>query len=251
MGTPPHIGYINELLGRASCIILKDFDLNGFLLPSAIKVQPEKCIWYGVGCNYRYIQNNPVFDKYRFRFVSTIDMKRRDDDVYLPAPYDTDNHNYIEKSMDGKIILLHTPSDQQKGTQVVHNAISGILDKYTHVEYLEISNRVNSYTVNEKKKAHIFIDQMGKYHILGYNSIEAAAFGSAVVTDKRHDTDNPAIHAEPETLESVLAELIQNPARIIQNGRDMREWVVKKHGYANAYSVLEPFIDQIVLKGCK
>jgi len=240
------LDHVQDLLDNAACIILKDYDLQAYELP-LITVDPSKCIWYGVGANYRYRQKESIFDKWAMRLVSTPDMLCRDDDIYLPAPYDTDEYTARKMKLTKEINVIHSPSNiTQKGTPLINTVINKIMVEYPKVKYIEIAGQSHAYAMREKRNADIFIDQIGQHHILGYNSIEAAAYGSCVVTDTRDDTDNPAVHATPDTLYKVLEGLVKKPAEIIKNGRDMRKWVVGAHGYKAVMGQLEPLIDRIV-----
>jgi len=240
-------GFINQMLSEAACIIMKDYDIPGYMLPPNIRLDPKKSIWYGVGANYRHLQADRTFDKYRFRMVSTPDMIYRPDDIYLPAPFDTEKYIRIADRDYDPITIMHSPSNpEQKGTNIISAAVNKICCSYPFVHFSLTGGAPNNIVMEMKENADIFIDQIGKNQILGYNSIEAASFGAAVVTDTSQDNDNPAIHASRTTLYSVLEGLVTDPSKIDAAGKEMRSWVVRTHGYRSVMELLEPYIDEIV-----
>lgn len=134
-------------------------------------------------------------------------------------------------------IIVHAPTNRDfKGTKYVEDAVRSLLRRL-RFEYRRVENVSHSQALSMYREADIIIDQVlcGSYGML---SVEAMAMGKAVVAyirddvKKRQPRDLPIVSATPETLGTVLQDLIINPEKRRQAGIKGRAYAEKHHDIA-------------------
>lgn len=132
------------------------------------------------------------------------------------------------------IKVIHAPTNRSfKGSVYVEAAMKE-LQKNSNVVYQGIERMSHNEAMKAYMEADIVIDQLmcGTYGML---SVEAMAMGKVVVAFIREDVKQhfpsglPIVNARPEALYDVLLQLSKNPGRLVQIGRDSREYVMRYH----------------------
>ena len=143
-----------------------------------------------------------------------------------------------------KIVVLHAPSDPIiKGTVYLERAITALQAAGYPVELRLLQRRPHSEIRRAFAEADIVVDQLlfGWY---GNFSIEAMACGRPVVCYMRDDLTElagyapPILSATPATIQSVLAELVENAAVRRSLAEAGRDYVARVHSPARIASRL-------------
>lgn len=139
-------------------------------------------------------------------------------------------------------------SDVKKGISFFEEALEVIRDKYKDkVEIRITENLPYDEYMKVYEKADILLDMVYAYD-QGYNALEAMARGKVVFTGAEEEflqnyglmEDEVCINALPDVtyLVKKLSELIENPEKIREIGRNARAFVEREHDYikiARAY----------------
>ncbi len=131
--------------------------------------------------------------------------------------------------------IVHAPSKQSiKGTIYVENAVKALQDKKIPFEYIRVEGLSNIEAMKVYADADIIVDQL----ILGAHGIfacEGMALGKPVVC-YIHDSllstypeGFPIVNANPDTIESVLEELLLSPQKRHDIGIQSREYAEGVH----------------------
>jgi len=131
--------------------------------------------------------------------------------------------------------ILHAPSKKSiKGTIFVEKAIESLRKKGLLFEYIQVENLSNKEAIKLYSTADIIIDQL----MIGSHGIfacEGMALGKPVICYIQNfmlDTypeGFPIVNANPDTIESVLEELILSPEKRYKIGLQSREYVERVH----------------------
>lgn len=131
-------------------------------------------------------------------------------------------------------LIIHAPTNRQfKGSMIVEQVIEKLKGR-ARFSYMAVEKMSNRDAIRAYSSGDIIIDQIlcGSH---GFLSVEAMALGKVVVAFIRDDvrvnmpTDLPIVNANPDTLESVLQELIAHPELRHQIGIASRQYVEKYH----------------------
>ncbi len=132
--------------------------------------------------------------------------------------------------------VLHAPSRNMdnKGSKFVESAIASLKAKKLPFEYIRIQGLTNSEAIKAYAQADIIVDQlMAGSH--GIFACEGMALGKPVVC-YIHDSlvstypdGFPIVNANPDTIESVLEELILSPQKRHDIGKQGRKYVEEVH----------------------
>lgn len=131
-------------------------------------------------------------------------------------------------------LLLHSPTaPNAKGTKFVLDAVERLKASYDF-EFLLLERMARQEALEVMSHCDIYIDQLivGSH---GYGAVEAMAFGKPVicyinpVAGKDYPRELPIVNADPDNIEEVLANLIQNAARRHELGIKGRLYVEKYH----------------------
>ena len=160
----------------------------------------------------------------------------------IPTPINIDKIKFKKLKIKERINIFHginRGSYYKKGTPIVEEALKELQLKYPDkINIIYAENIPYNEYKNLYNDAHIFIDQLYSYD-QGYNALEAMASGKCVITgfekedQEYYNMNTPAINGaiDPKELFSQLEELILNPERIIEIGKNARQFVEEKHHY--------------------
>lgn len=132
-------------------------------------------------------------------------------------------------------LIVHAPSNNAiKGTKFVEKAIEELGRKKIPFEYKRITNMTNAQAMECYKSADIIIDQLilGSYGIF---ACEAMALGKPVVCYIQeslihtYPKNLPIINANPNTIQSVLENLLTDGNYRYQSGLKSREFAQEYH----------------------
>ena len=140
---------------------------------------------------------------------------------------------YLPSLITKKPLIVHAPTQRKfKGTDYIEAVIGDLKTKH-HFDYKCIEGKSRKEALQLYKEADIIIDQVlcGAF---GNLSVEGMALGKPVVCYIREDMeaktpDLPIKSANPDTLYTVLEELIKNPKMRRDLGRKGRSYVEKHH----------------------
>ncbi|WP_337191392.1 glycosyltransferase family 4 protein [Virgibacillus salexigens] len=143
-------------------------------------------------------------------------------------------------------LIVHAPTSRNlKGTEFILNAVSTLKRKGIPLKF----KLIEGYTYQETKQllsqADIVIDQL-RIGASGFISSEAMAFGKPVICYIREDLVDkysgklPIVNANPSTILTVLKELVQNPVKWGELGREGRKYIESFH---DAPIVADRYID--------
>jgi len=161
----------------------------------------------------------------------------------IPNPVNIDKIHFQEIRIENKINIFHginKGSYYKKGSDKIISVLKKLKNKYgNRIEITTVENKAYNEYISLYKNSHIFIDQLYSYD-QGYNALEAMAAGKCVVTGFEEECVNyykinqeVAVNAsiEEEKLFIQLENLIQNPTRIIEIGKNARKFIETHHGY--------------------
>ncbi len=149
-------------------------------------------------------------------------------------PVDIEKFKYIGTNPEKRLKILHAPSNPEyKGTKYIIDAINRLKLEFDF-EFNIIKDVKAEELYLEVVKTDLVIDQMlvGFY---GLFTIESMALGKPVICYIREDIkDNspeeiPVINANPDTLYTVLKEILLSPEKLNSIGRRSREYAEKHH----------------------
>lgn len=131
--------------------------------------------------------------------------------------------------------VMHAPSQQAfKGTAHIERAVESLKSKGLDFDYIRVSGMAHAEAMELYKTADLVIDQLcGGAH--GVFACEAMALGKPVVCYILPELvagfpeGFPIINANPDTIESVLEEWIQSPARLHEVGKQSRAYAERVH----------------------
>jgi len=131
--------------------------------------------------------------------------------------------------------VLHAPSQQAfKGTIHVEKAVENLKSKGLDFEYIKVTGLAHREAIELYKTADLIIDQL----CLGAHGVfacEAMALGKPVICYILPELVNgfpdgfPLINANPDTIEFVLEEWIQSPAKLHEVGKQSRAYAERVH----------------------
>ncbi len=178
----------------------------------------------------------PAVDPYiQMNFTSELDLLTRHPKMqYLFLPFDLEPFHpagYVHSP----ITICHATRNRYfKGSDIIIDTCTKLEREYG-IRFILIENRPHAETIQLKKQADIYIDQVTNVAPgYGMNSIEAMAMGQVCVAniDENYEhflSDHPFVHADPNTLENVLISLIRTPEKLMKIGQAGRRWAEKHH----------------------
>lgn len=160
-------------------------------------------------------------------------------------PVDIDKFKYTGSNPGKRLRILHAPSHPEyKGTKYVLEAIERLKTEFD-LEFKIIQDVKADELYREIENSDLIIDQMlvGFYGLL---SIESMAMGKPVVCYIRPDilerspADMPVINADPDTLQSVLKDILLSPDKLKEIGQRSRKYAEDHH---NAKIIAKQFYE--------
>jgi len=133
----------------------------------------------------------------------------------------------------GKIKICQASTNILKKNTVEVAEILQKLETEFDIEPVIITGKSWTETLKIKAQCHITVDQF-IYGALAGSAIESMYLGHPVVGRisefvRSMHPDVPLVHSDLDSLYSVLSELIQDPNRIEQLGREGHEYAVREH----------------------
>lgn len=163
----------------------------------------------------------------------------------IANPINTQLLKFFPLTIKDKIIIFHginRSNYHKKGSDFFEDALQIIKTKYPDkVEIKIVENLPYAAYIKTYNEAHIVLDQVLAYD-QGYNALEAMAKGKVVFTGAELEFVNHykldktvAINALPDThkIAKELEFLILNPEKIIEIGKNAREFIEKEHDHKN------------------
>ncbi len=161
----------------------------------------------------------------------------------IPNPVNIDKIRFKVLKIDQKINIffgINRNSYYKKGSHIVLEVLEKIQHEYSERVHIVLAENLpyNDY-IKFYNDAHIFIDQLYSFD-QGFNALEAMAAGKCVVTGAEkefveyyHLDKEVAVNGLPDAhrLYETIAQLIENPERIVEIGKNAREFIEKEHDY--------------------
>jgi len=161
----------------------------------------------------------------------------------IPNPVNIDKIKYKPLKINEKINIffgINKYSFYKKGSHIVLDVLKLIKEKYSNkVNIILAENLPYQKYIKLYNDSHIFIDQLYSFD-QGFNALEAMASGKCVVTGAEKEFINyyqldktVAVNGLPDTnkLLKQLEDLINNPEKIIEIGKNARVFVEEEHHY--------------------
>jgi len=161
----------------------------------------------------------------------------------IPNPVNVDQLKFTPLIISEKIIIFHGINRRtyfKKGSDYLKKALQIIQKKYPEkVDIITVENLPYHEYINKYDRAHIVLDQVFAYD-QGYNALEAMSKGKVVFTGAEKEfqdyyrLDAPvAINALPDvqSIANHLEELIMNPDKLIEIGRNATAFIDDHHHY--------------------
>lgn len=167
----------------------------------------------------------------------------------LPLAVDLNRFRYTNlPTFDGCFRIMHAPTHRGfKGTSFIIKAIENLKAEGFQIEFDLVENVSHDELLERYSECHLFIDQiLGGWY--GTATIEAMATGRPVIVSIRDEYFQyinygdkiPAIHADPDSIESVLrATLTLGIVELQTIGQNSRKFVEEIH---DAKQVVERLI---------
>lgn len=170
----------------------------------------------------------------------------------IPNPVNVDQLKFTPLIISEKIIIFHGINRRtylKKGSDYFEKALQIIQKKYPEkVDIITVKNLPYHEYINKYDRAHIVLDQVFAYD-QGYNALEAMSKGKVVFTGAEKEfqdyyrLDAPvAINALPDvqSIANHLEELIMNPDKLIEIGRNATAFIDDHHHYKK---IAQKYID--------
>ena len=161
----------------------------------------------------------------------------------IPNPINTEKIVYTPNEIKKRVVIFHginRANYLKKGNDYFDEALKIIQKKYEDKIHIEIVEDLPySHYIETYNKAQIVLDQVLAYD-QGYNALEAMAKGKVVFTGAEIEFEmyynlnkTVAINALPDAnkIAKKLEDLILNPEKITEIGRNARDFVEKEHHF--------------------
>ncbi|WP_163527008.1 glycosyltransferase family 4 protein [Halobacillus ihumii] len=211
-----------------------------------VQVKPEwteEKIYHNIAALSNYIDHAIVQDPELEGYISNLYKHTH------VIPHTIDVHQFkpqYPEANQSSPLIVHAPTSRQiKGTEFLLKAVEELQHSGLSFRFKLVEGLSNDEAKNLFAQADIVIDQLriGAY---GYVSSEAMALGKPVICYIREDLVDkypaglPIVNANPDTIRSVLGNLIRNPRLRRNTGYEGRMYVIKNH---MAEKVVERYID--------
>ena len=158
---------------------------------------------------------------------------------FIPYSIYLDTEDTTIKRVGKTITIVHAPTNREaKGSKYIIDAFNKLREKHHHVNFILVENTPHKEAVKIYQKADVVVDQLlcGWY---GGFATEVMAMGKPVVCyvresdlvhiPKQMAKDLPIINANPNTIQSVLENIIDNPHILKEHGERSIEYYKKWH----------------------
>jgi len=161
----------------------------------------------------------------------------------IPNPVNVDKIAFNPLKINGKINIffgINRYSFYKKGSHIVLRVLEKIEEEFSdNVRVVYAENMPYSQYIQLYNDAHILIDQLYSYD-QGFNALEAMAAGKCVITGAEKEfydyydlKKTVALNSLPDDtdLYQKLVDLIENPEKIIEIGKNARSFIETHHHY--------------------
>lgn len=164
----------------------------------------------------------------------------------IPNPINLDKNPFSKNQNMDKIVIflgINPSTYYTKGISFFEKALALIDQKYkSRIEIIIVKNIPYNQYIKLYDSAHILLDQVYGYD-QGYNALEAMAKGKVVFTGAEIEflkyynlqEDEVAINALADVnyLVEKISFLIENPLKLIEIGKNARNFIEREHDYVN------------------
>lgn len=241
--------------------IIRDFALDGYdvvhfdgardltygaHLAAELKRRGARIVSVFYGTELRVDGVTPALDK-----LTDLNLTLEFDHLYLhpkihfiPAPFEMPAIP-AKASLHSPLRIVHAPSHRyNKGTDLILPVIQRLKARYDF-EFVLVEGVPQAECRRLKAGCDLCIDQVGNRGGTGYgvSSLEMLVQGIPCVSDftpllAGFMPGHPFYLADPSTLETVLAGILDNPGQLLERGAASRAWLEKTHGYRAVYDRL-------------
>jgi len=159
--------------------------------------------------------------------------------IGIPFPAPSDEESAPPARGDGRVRVLHSPSDpEMKGTDRVRLAVESLVARGRPIDYVEITGRPHAEVIAEIRRCDIVVDQLYSDTPMAGFATEAAAYGRPAVIGSYIGPHlapfvppasmPPVALCNPEDLEHALDALVTDRDLREDLGRRAREWVIRE-----------------------
>ena len=213
-----------------------DFLKNEFFVKN-LKKRGKKIICHYHGEDLRTRGVMPIIDSCSdLNITNEVDLLQKHPNIkYLFLPYETSKFS-IKKFSSKKFLVSHAPTNRYyKGSEHIISVCQKLKNE-NKINFDLIENVSHEEAIKRKKKADIFIDQIGDKGGWGYgmNSVESLSMGICTLTQlndlyQSFIPDNPFININKNNLKYVLNDLIENKNKVYLASKESKKWVKKNH----------------------
>lgn len=170
-------------------------------------------------------------------------------------PVDTDALRPVAPKTTGTVRIAHSANHRGfKGSDFLVDAVARLQADGFDVELDIIERAPNQEALERMAQADVYVDQLVAGYALA--ALEAMALGKVVISPidsaeaqvfRRYSylDECPIVSAQPETIESVLRELIERRGQWPEIGRKSREFCERRHSFAAAAEMWTAIYDRI------
>ena len=194
--------------------------------------------------NIKYCATNPEMAFYAEPYFEKVFSFRQ--------PVNLDNIKLRYPSKDNTCpLLLHIPTESQvKGTDSIIEAVRNLKERGLNFSFRTVRGLSQAEVYEEMEKCDVYIDEL-KCGDIGVTAVEAMAAGKPTVSWilpavlERYPSDFPIVTANPDTIENVLASLIDSAETRNLIGKRSRSYVEKHHDIKIVVEDLMKIYDEI------
>tara|TARA_Y100000590_G_scaffold356003_1_gene410004 strand:- start:300 stop:1382 length:1083 start_codon:yes stop_codon:yes gene_type:complete len=222
---------------------------------SALYKKGKKIICHYHGEDLRSRGVMPFIDNISdLNLTNELDLLHKHPNIhYLFLPFETSQFS-IKNKVSDVIRVAHSPTNRYyKGSNTIIYACKK-LEEDGLIVFDLIENLSHKETLERKKLADIFIDQIGEFGGWGYgmSSIESLSMGICTLTEmnqtyQKFIPDHPFINIDSRSIISVIKSLVNDKNKIIEYGYKSRVWVKNYHDIKKVSKSLYKYYNSIGL----
>jgi len=157
---------------------------------------------------------------------------------YLNLPIDTESLPHRKRPVEAKPVrICHAARNRRmKGSDFIESTVLNLKNRYD-IEWVMIENMPHPLALRMKADCDIYIDQVTDLGGWGYgaSSVESLAMGLPTLTRINPQVsdflgEHPFVSVTPDSLQSTLVSLIENPRQRRELSVHGKKWVEERHG---------------------
>ena len=261
----------DALLRRRIPSLIREFKLDGYDavhfdgardlnwsadLAKALKARGARIVSVFYGTELRVDGVTPALDA-----LTDLNISVESDHAYLhpdihciPPPFELKAER-DPRPANGPVRMVHAPSDRyNKGTDIILPVIERLKQRFDF-EFVLVEGLPLEECRRVKYSCDLCIDQVGNRGGTGYgiSSLEMFAAGIPCLSDftdflSASLPGHPFYLAAPDTLETVLADILSHPGELRRRGERCRRWLAETHGYDAVRARLRPIYARLGLE---